>query len=386
MKNNKLLFILFFILFFFCNINEVFAQGNQGFNLYSNTVADISEKAAPSVVSLEVSIKGKAKVPSITNIFDLMGAKILEVKLKELSREARVADGSGFIVSSDGYIVTNYHVINPPSPYGKNQIVKASKIEVILYDGQKYVAKVVGEDKDSDLAVIKIEAVNLQPIQWGDSSRVRPGDFGITIGSSLGADHTVGFGVISAVSRKKPEIGLLEAQVGNLDYIQTYAQINPGNSGGPLINLQGEVIGIANFIERAPHSPGFAIPSNYAREIANILIKEGKVRRPSIGAHLYPFKESNSPFLQRRSSKNKLQNRILGVMILDVFEEGPVDKLDLRPEDLITEFEDQSVDSIEKFLEMIYLIRSKPVGTKFKLNILRDNERFEVFVKSEYLD
>ncbi|MDX1921228.1 MAG: trypsin-like peptidase domain-containing protein [Candidatus Caenarcaniphilales bacterium] len=349
--------------------------------LGTDSVANIAEKAAPSVVSLEVSVKGKRTIPSVADVFDLGNARIIKIKPKVLNTESKVADGSGFIISKDGYIITNYHVVNPPSPSNPKVNVKASKIEVVLYDGKRHIAKLIGEDKDSDLAVIQIDAKNLKPIEWGNSAKVRPGDFAVTIGSSLGADHTVGFGVISAVSRKKPEIGLAEALVGDLDYIQTYAQINPGNSGGPLINMKGEVVGIANFIERAPHSPGFAIPSNYAKVVTTTLIQDGRIRRPSIGAHLYPFQEKNGQIETDGSSK-----KILGAIILDTLPGGPSDKLGLKQKDLITKFNGKKIATIDDFIEMIHMTRSKPVGTVFDIEVLRGNQVLNQKIKTEFLD
>jgi S1-C subfamily serine protease len=356
----------------------------QAYPFQTDSVANIAQKAAPSVVSIEVSVKGKRTISSVSDVFDLGGARILKLKPKVLNTEAKVADGSGFIISKDGMIVTNFHVVNPASPSNPKVNIKASKIEVVLYDGQRHIAKLIGEDKDSDIAIVQINAKNLQPIDWGDSAKVRPGDFAVTIGSSLGADHTVGFGVISGISRKKPEIGLAEAQVGDLDYIQTYAQINPGNSGGPLINMNGQVIGIANFIERAPHSPGFAIPSNYAKVIATTLVQDGRIRRPSIGAHLYPYQDKNILNQQAQTGPSK---QILGAIIIETLENGPSDKAGLNAKDVITKFGGKPVGSLDEFLQMIHLIRTKPVGTVFEAEVKNpEGKTRKISIKSEYVE
>lgn len=351
--------------------------------LTTNSVADIAEIAAPSVVSLEISINGVRPIA-----IDKRNYYAPKVYLTEGVYKA--GDGSGFIISKDGYIVTNYHVVNPPSAMDAKKKVKASKIDVVLYDGKHYTAELVGEDEDSDLAVIKINTnTPLQPIQWGDSSIIRAGDFAITIGCSLGADHTVGFGVISAVSRKKPNLGISgtvkEALVGNLEYIQTYAQINPGNSGGPIINMKGEVIGIANFIEKAPHTPGFAIPSNYARELINALIKDGVIKRPSLDIGLRVLADEKN-YLTNLTAE-VLDKKILGCLIDEILPNGISEKAGLKEGDIIISFENKPLDTLAKYYEMIYQIRNQPVGSTFKLEALRKGEKGrKIFkVNSTYL-
>ncbi len=342
--------------------------------LTTNSVADIAESAAPSVVSLEISINGVRPV----SVDKQKVGNYYVPRIYVAEGIYKAGDGSGFIISNDGYIVTNYHVVNPPSAMDAKKKVKASKIDVILYDGKHYTAELVGEDEDSDLAVIKIKTnAPLKPIQWGDSSIIRAGDFAITIGSSLGADHTVGFGVISAVSRKKPNLGLSgsvkEALVGNLEYIQTYAQINPGNSGGPIINMKGEVIGIANFIEKAPHTPGFAIPSNYARELINTLIKDGVIKRPSLGIGLRPLADEKS-YLNNLTAE-VLDKKIMGCLVNEIFPNGPGQKAGLKEGDIIISFENKPIDTLAQYYEMIHQIRNRPVGSSFKMEAVRRGEK-----------
>jgi serine protease Do len=351
--------------------NQALMQAIGTSPLTSNTVADIAELAAPSVVSLEISVKGKRAVPTVADSRDYRGGKIYRIVPKLQSVEAKVGDGSGFIISPDGYIVTNQHLVLLTL---NKQKVRPSKIEVILYDGKRYVAEVVGEDEDSDIAVLKIKANNLRPIKWADSSLVRPGEFALTIGSSLGADHTVGFGIISAVSRKKPQ-GSKEAFFGDLDYIQTYAQINPGNSGGPLINLKGEVLGITSFIEIAPHSPGFAIPANYAKNIVTALIKDKKVHRPAVGIYL-----SN---LKRDVFSADNNNELTGALVEEVMPDGPSDKAGIKEGDVITKINNITVDTPQDFT---HEIRSNPVNTTFNVEVYRQERKLNLKVTSEYLD
>lgn len=346
-----------------------------GFPITSSTVADIAEIAAPSIVSLEISVKGKRAVSEIYDTVDFGGINLYKGKPKIVSFETKAGDGSGFIISPDGYIVTNQHLLTINI---KNQKVRASKIEVILYDGKKYVAEIVGEDEDSDIAVLKIQAKNLKPIQWADSIKVRPGDFALTIGSSLGADHTVGFGIISAVSRKKPQAQVIEALTGDLEYIQTYAQINPGNSGGPLINLNGEVLGITTFIEIAPHSPGFAIPANYAKKVVSAIIADGRVKRPAVGIYLLPSSIVNS------NNYSDLPDEALeGVFVKEIMPNGPAEKAGIRAGDIITKLGETKINNP---LEFTHLIRSNPVSTSFKVELYRGKSKKTLNLVSAYLE
>ena len=347
---------------------------SNGFDLTSSTVADIAEDVAASVVSLEISVKGKRAVPTISDSFDFGRGKIYQVVPQISQVEAKVGDGSGFIISSDGYIVTNQHVINPNINGRK---VPASKVEVVMYDGRRYVAQIIGQDEDSDIAVIKVNASGLRPIEWGDTSLIRAGEFALTIGSSLGADHTVGFGIISAVSRKKPQVSR-EAFFGDLEYIQTYAQINPGNSGGPLINLKGEVIGITSFIELAPHSPGFAIPANYARKVVSSLIKDGIVKRPAVGLYIVNLNSNNLI----GNSDNLDQNQS-GVLVRDVLKGGPANQAGIEIGDLITKVNGQDIKLPQEFT---HSIRTSPVGSVFNLEIQRGKQKINTNLKSAYLD
>ncbi len=340
-------------------------------------VSEIAEESAQSVVSLEISVKGKKKVGLVKRSVNKYGEESFKVQPKVLSFESKVGDGSGFIISKDGYIVTNAHVINPEINGNR---VKASKIEVVLYDEKRYTAEVIGADEDSDIAVIKINAENLNPIKWANSSLVKAGEFALTIGSSLGAEQTVGFGIISAVSRKRPEVSK-EALVGDLEYIQTYAQINPGNSGGPLINLNGEVIGITSFIQIAPHSPGFAIPSNYAKNIVSTIIKEGHIERASIGISIVPPSDQYADFISLFFGD---EEDLKGVLVEGVREDGPADRAGFRRGDLIVSVNDKEMTSPVDF---IHKIRSNPKNTNFKIKIKRKTnkgiEEKTINVKSE---
>ncbi len=170
--------------------------------------------------------------------------------------------GSGFIIQSDGLILTNAHVVDG-----------ADTVTVTLKDGRNFTGRVVGQDELTDVAVVKIQATNLPTVAIGNSDQVKPGEWAIAIGNPLGLDNTVTVGIISATNRSSSDVGALDKSI---NFIQTDAAINPGNSGGPLLNQQGQVIGINTAIIGRAQGLGFAIPINTAQQIANQLIGRGQ--------------------------------------------------------------------------------------------------------------
>src|SRR5436190_17990639 len=237
---------------------------------------EVPEKVSPSVVVLTVHQKFN------TNEDDSSPLDSLTPELRRYFRERQIeipAQGSGVIIRDDGYILTNGHVVED-----------ADKIEVRLHDGRKYIGKVRGVDTKSDVAVVKIEETNLPAAKLADSTRTKVGEFAIAIGAPFSLDYTVTFGHVSAKSRSDI---VTEAGSGlvDQDFIQTDALINPGNSGGPLVNIDGEVIGINTLIRGMHTGIGFAIPSSLAREVSDQLVKEGKFTRAMLGARLRSFRE-----------------------------------------------------------------------------------------------
>ena len=184
------------------------------------------------------------------------------------------SEGSGFIVRPDGYIFTNFHVVEA-----------ADKIEVKLKDGRSFPAKVVGTDGKTDIAVVKIDAKDLPTVQLGDSDAVRVGQFAFAIGAPFRLDYTFTYGVVSGKGRSNRELNALRGYSIS-DYLQTDASINPGNSGGPLCNIDGKVIGMNTLINGLNRGLGFAIPINMAREIGDQLIAGKKIVRPWLGIRI----------------------------------------------------------------------------------------------------
>lgn len=280
--------------------------------------------------------------------------------------------GSGFIIDPKGYILTNYHVVEG-----------ARKIDVTLSEGKKYPGRVVGYDKRSDLAVIKIDAENLPALPLGDSDKLEPGQFAIAIGNPYGLNRTVTLGIVSALNRTIVEPNGVRLE----NLIQTDAAINPGNSGGPLINIKGEVIGINTAIKSDAQGIGFAIPINKAKQIADKLIKEGKITYPWIGIRGYAITPDMLDYIKFPVNK--------GVVIAEVVPGGPADKAGLKGGnrviyvdstqiivggDIITKIDGKPVESME---ELRAEIQKRKVGDTVVLTYIRGGKEYTVKVKLE---
>jgi serine protease Do len=257
-------------------------------------------------------------------------------------------EGSGFIINDEGYILTNNHVVE-----------NARAIIVRLHDGQEYPATVIGTDPLTDIALIKIESDERLPVvPLGDSEESRVGDWVIAIGSPLGLDFTVTAGIVSAIGRDD-----VHPNGQNIyeNFIQTDASINPGNSGGPLINLQGEVIGINAAINRLGQGIGFAIPINYAKVLLPQLLANGSVTRSCIGIIIQGISQVESNRLNLDSTD--------GVLVESILENGPADSAGLRSGDIITGF---NGEAIEDPGELRWLASVAGVESTVPVNIIRE--------------
>ncbi len=266
-------------------------------------------------------------------------------KGKEYRHKQR-SGGSGVIVDKEGYILTNNHVIEG-----------ADKVKVRLNDGREFTATVKGQDPRTDLAVLHIKAKDLPVATLGDSDKLEVGEWAIAIGSPFGLEHTVTVGVISAKGRSGLGTGTYE------DFIQTDASINPGNSGGPLVNIDGEVIGINAMIIQPAAGIGFAIPINMAKQILNDLIKTGKVVRPWLGLSV---QDLTPEMIEHFKVKEKE-----GVLVGQVHPDTGAEKAGLQSGDIIKSVDDKPVKNVN---ELIKEIQKKKVGQKVKLNIIRDGK------------
>lgn len=347
---------------------------------YPNLIADVAEGIAPSVVNIDV----EKSVPNAPAAQDLSRLPFSDQILRRFfgfepggdgsftpfgggggnNNNAEPAprvisgNGSGMIINKDGYILTNNHVIST-----------AEKMTVKLNDGRQFTARLVGRDTYADIAVIKIDAPNLTPVTFGDSDKLRPGEWVIAVGSPLGFDHTVTQGIVSALSRRIPDLN------SNVSFIQTDAAINPGNSGGPLTNLQGEVIGINTAISGRGQNIGFAIPINMVKEIANTLIAGKPIVRPWIGVTMMEL----NPELAKHIG---LAPDTKGIVIGQVMENSPAYKAGLMQGDVIRKIDGKPVLKPEGIQQAI---RARELNSKIMMDILRNGHPISVGVISEPL-
>ncbi len=256
--------------------------------------------------------------------------------------------GSGVVVSSDGYIITNNHVVE-----------KSDEIKVTLYDQQDYKGIIIGTDPKTDIAVIKISAKNLPSIKWGNSDNLQVGEFVLAFGNPYSLGHTVTMGIVSALGRAN--VGIADYE----DFIQTDAAINPGNSGGPLVNIKGELVGIntAIFSRTGGYQGiGFAVPSNMAKSVMTQLINEGKVTRGWLGVTI----QNLTPELAREFGLKETT----GALVTDIFKGSPAQKADIKRGDVILEVNDKKTRNVESLRN---IVAQSKVGSKIKLKILRDS-------------
>jgi serine protease Do len=304
---------------------------------------EVAERLKPSVVNVSTTQKVQPSRREIEPFFRGPFREFFGEEFFERFFERRSL-GSGVIVDAKGYILTNNHVVE-----------QADEIQVTLVDERTFQAKVIGTDPKTDLAVIRIEgAKDLKPAPLGNSAKIRTGDFVIAIGNPFGLSHTVTVGVISATGRAGMGITAYE------DFIQTDASINPGNSGGPLLNIDGQVIGINTAIVASGQGIGFAIPITPAREIMEQLIKEGRITRGWLGVLIQPL----TPELARQFGVKAGE----GVVVGDVLEGGPAEKAGLTTGDVIQAVGGKPVTDVRGLQRLVAALRP---GTQVAVKVNR---------------
>lgn len=311
---------------------------------YSETVTQVVEKVSPAVVNIDVRQIGmqqrwRGDRPS-------------------RPREMR-GNGSGFVFTPDGYILTNSHVVH-----------SASQIEVALSDGRRYSAEMVGEDPDTDLAVIRIQAPNLVAAKLGDSESLRAGQVAIAIGNPYGFQCTVTAGVISAVGRSfRSNSGRLIDSV-----IQTDAALNPGNSGGPLVSSRGEVIGVNTAVIMSAQGICFAIPVNTAKFVVGPLIRDGRVRRSYIGVG------GQTVPLPRRLQNFYDLTVESGILVISIEPNSPAYRAGLLERDVIVGFGEQVIASID---DLHKVLTEEQVGVRSPFTVIRSSEKRTLWIEPE---
>ncbi len=354
------------------------AQGQnslQALREIGDTFTQIAEKASPAVVGIKVEVQSHGQIfegipeSPFGSPFDPFGDDFFDFFFRgrppggtrpqsgQQPSFKQMAQGSGFIISKDGYILTNDHVVG-----------KASKITVKLSENQEIEAKLIGSDPETDLAVIKIDSnKDLPTMQLGDSDKLKVGQWVLAIGSPFGLSHTVTAGIISAKGRSDIHLTTYE------DFIQTDAAINPGNSGGPLINLDGEAVGINTAIIGSTGNVGIglAIPVNMAKAVYEQLVKGGKVVRGFLGVSIQDL----TPDLAKSFGIKKEETR--GVLVSEVTKNSPADNAGIKQGDIVTELNGQTV---QKASDLQYRVSMLKPGTKANLVVLRENQQKNITV------
>lgn len=330
------------------------AAGSTSVNIGPTDIADMVERVSTAVVNIETTVKVTTNSPFFNDPFyrEFFGDSTRE------RTQVETGVGTGSIISDNGYILTNYHVVEG-----------AESVSVKLVGSNKSLpAKVVGYDDQLDLAVLKINASSKLPVlPLGNSDATRVGEWVVAIGNPYGLDHTVTAGVVSA---KERPITIEGRQYKNL--IQTDAAINPGNSGGPLLNTRGEVVAINTAVNVEAQGIGFAIPINTAKDVLNQLISQGKVVRPYVGIYLRDLSAELADYLGAPSTK--------GALIAEIMSGSPASNAGLRKGDIIlaingTEIEDSS--------DLTDRIGKMKVGQKVELKTLRERKPINITVTLE---
>ncbi|MGH9969675.1 MAG: S1C family serine protease [Pyrinomonadaceae bacterium] len=309
---------------------------------YSRAVITAAEKVSPSVVFIQVHDKVKDRRGNATRT----------------PQEAR-GSGSGFIFTPDGFILTNSHVVHG-----------AARIEVTLSEGHAYQADLIGDDRDTDLAVIRINAPNLVPAQLGEAQKIRVGQLVVAIGNPYGFQYTVTAGVVSALGRS------LRAQSGRLmdDVIQTDAALNPGSSGGPLVNSRGEVVGVNTAMILPAQGICFATSIDTAKFVASRLIRDGKVSRSYVG-----FAGQNVSIPRRIVRYYNLPVES-GILVVSYEGDSPAKKAGVLPGDIIVGFEGHAIAGID---DLHKLLTEKLIGQKSSLVVIRRTDKLVLEVVPE---
>ena len=344
------------------NIENYPIQSLKGFN---EAFVQIAESATPTVVTIFTETTLRRRVMSPFNFFgtpfdDFFGSP--EERVPNGRKQVQRGLGSGVIVTADGYILTNNHVVDG-----------AETVYIRTSDNRRIDAKVIGKDPKTDLAVIKVNAKNLKPVIIGDSDKLRVGEWVIAIGSPLGENlaRTVTQGIVSAKGRAN--VGLADYE----DFIQTDAAINPGNSGGALVNINGELIGINTAIASRTggfEGIGFAVPSNMARKVLTSLITTGKVERGYMGITIQDIDENLAAAMHLRASE--------GVLVGTVGEGTPAAKSGLKTGDVILDFNGRKVTSS---VELRNLIAAQSPGSIVKIRVQREGSERIITVHLEAL-
>lgn len=318
---------------------------------YSDTAVYAANKILPSIVGIEVEY-------NVNSLISMFG--------KQTQTSTATASGSGIIISEDGYILTNNHIVASSSSESYYEVSEATKVTVTLFnDETKYEAKIVGTDEQTDLAVIKIEKTGLSKAEFADSDNIKVGEFAMAVGNPLGMQSSITCGVISAVNRE-----VADSDGKKFTLIQTDAAINAGNSGGALVNSEGKVIGV-NTLKLSGtgiEGLGFAIPINSTTDITSQLIQYSKVKRPYIGITGMDLNEQTA----------KANNLVKGIYVKSVDDFSAAEKAGIKIGDVIIEADGKAITTMDELNE---IKNSHQIGDEMKIKVNRDGQDKELTVK-----
>lgn len=318
---------------------------------YSDTSVYAANKILPSIVGIRVEY-------NVNSLISMFG--------RQTQASTATASGSGIIISEDGYILTNNHIVDSSSSNSYYEVSEATKLTVTLFnDTTEYEAKIIGTDEQTDLAVIKIDKSNLTKAEFADSDSIKVGEFAMAVGSPLGMQDSVTAGIISAVNRE-----VTDSDGKKYTLIQTDAAINSGNSGGALVNGEGKVIGIntLKLSGTGVEGMGFAIPINSTTEITSQLIQYSKVKRPYIGITGMDLNEQTA----------KTYNLVTGIYVKAVEDFSAGEKAGIKIGDVIIEADDKKIASMD---ELNKIKNSHKIGDEMKIKVNREGQEKELIIK-----
>jgi len=330
-----------------------------------NFVVNAVDRVGPAVVRIDSSrtVRGQGRMPAMFNdpfFRQFFGSQMPTPPSNRVER----GQGSGFIIRSNGLIVTNAHVVSG-----------ADTVTVTMKDGRELKGRVLGADSLTDVAVIKVEATNLPTVTLGNSERLRPGEWAIAIGNPLGLDNTVTVGIISATGRSSSEVRVPDKRV---NFIQTDAAINPGNSGGPLLNQRGEVIGVNTAIIGGAQGLGFAIPINTAQKIAEQLIAKGKVDHAYLGIRMATL----TPTLRQQINSDPEMNLKIsddrGVVVVGIMRNSPAAQGGLKMGDIIQKINGAAIATSDQVQQAV---EKNAVGGTLQVEVKRSGRSLNLAVR-----
>ncbi|MBW4691378.1 MAG: trypsin-like peptidase domain-containing protein [Lyngbya sp. HA4199-MV5] len=328
----------------------------------ANFIATAVERIGPAVVRIDAARKVVNSLPEALQnpLFRRFFGNEMPVPKERVER----GTGSGFILSGDGRLMTNAHVV-----------AGADMVEVTLKDGRTFEGRVIGSDSVTDVAAVKISATGLPTVRIGRSDNLTPGEWAIAIGNPLGLDNTVTAGIISATGRSSSQVGVPDKRVS---FIQTDAAINPGNSGGPLLNDRGEVIGVNTAIRADAQGLGFAIPIETAQRVANQLFAKGKVEHPYLGIQMVDLTPALRKEINQDEDAKLKVSQDQGVLIVRVFDNSPAAQSGIQQGDIIQKVDGKPVKTASDVQERV---EASAINKVLVVEILRDNQRRNLQLK-----